>query len=199
VAFPASKYWLTTLFFRNSDGSGFSESYYNLQADVPDPTTPLDTMVTNRRNILNSNTHLFGARLSDPGKFRDIILPPIGTSFGVGQVDGMPMAFESAFLFRVAFDDNNVRPRTLHGFTNGDMDEASEFVVAGPTTSASVNTYWNHIKTTFKLILFNQQATTRYPTPFTDHAMVGFQYAHFRQHDIGRPFGLRRGRASPTA
>jgi len=196
MAFPASKYWHYTLFFRNLDGSGYSESYYNLQAEVADPISVLSEMITKRKAFLNSSHHLFTCRISDPGKHRDIILPPIGTPFGFGDIEGLPMAYESAFLFRLQFDDNNVRPRALHGFTNGDMDDSSEFVVGGPTTVTPINAWWDFMKDGFLMQLFNQTATVRYPTPFTDHKLAGFQYFHFRQHDIGRPFGLRRGRSS---
>lgn len=197
MAFPVAKYWQFVLFFRNTDGSGFSENYYILQADTHDPKTHVSSLLAKRRAFLNSSTNLFALRMSDPGKFRDIILPEIGSPFGVGDIDGLPMAFESGFLFRLQFADNNVRPRVLHGFTNGDMDDQSEFVVGGPTTVTPINTFWAFMISDFKLQLFNQAATTRYPTPFTDHVMEAFQYLHFRQHDIGRPFGLRRGRASP--
>lgn len=199
MAFPASTYWQLTLFFKNADASGFSESYYTRQADNPDPTALISDMLTKRKTILNENTELFTMRISDPGKYRDIILPTIGSPFGPGLVAGQPMAYESAFLFRLQFAENNVRPRAFHGFTEGDMDTVSQFIAAGPTTNTAVNAWFAWLIGTYKLCLFNQTATVRYPAPFTNHLLQTFQYFHFRQHDLGRPFGLRRGRASPAA
>lgn len=197
MAWPPNVFWEVTHFFQTVEASGWSEKQYWLQDDhTLDVKADVLSYSTERKKALNENITITHVRLSDPGKVRDQILITDPGNFGIGNISGQPMAYESALLYRLEFADNIVNTRLLHGFTEGDMGTDGFYLIGGPTGIGAGAVVAEWIAT--KMQSVNQVATGNRPTPYTPKAMQAGYVSHFRSHDIGRPFGLRRGRASPT-
>jgi hypothetical protein len=200
--------WYGQLFFRGSQSTGWSEGYY-LKASIGDSTTAksqIDAVATARLGLLNDTFEQVGVRLSRLDTLRDVysILPFAFTQGTLTSTEG-----EGDFghpgqcvLMRSLAEDGYASNRFLHGVPAEVIDSGFYDPLGGGAFKtawrAAMAAYFSALTANTQGVYFQRPAPP-VPIPNPRPILIKAWLAHAEQRlairQIGRPFGLSRGRS----
>jgi hypothetical protein len=187
--------WRGTLFAecKNAPG-GWSEEYW-IQSDTADAAMGLLLQLMDTRTPLMSINYVFKyARISDDSIRGDAVIKNILTGDGTGTIDHAGAPPEMAALIRVELEERHHAMRFLHGLSNDQYDVFFQIDSTKNNWGAAFADYLDFLKTNCKVFSKDFNAGTYKNRTITD---VGF--GKVREHRVGRPFALYRGRRAKAA
>lgn len=187
-----------TLFFSDSQKSGWSESYYFVGPSYQSASTALQGLIAVRLPIMHGSYQITGARISDTQGGRNSFLPDLGLPlFGQAAADQFLRPPPSlAALLRFEAGQKHRGHKFLRGFNlseiKGENLLSSSVITGFNDFAAEIVKNWSlRLQQVFH---HTGQKDTRGPVSFSQITAVVPIRACRRKP--GRPFGVPRGRIS---
>lgn len=186
-------------FFQCPEGGGFSEEYLADEADTPNPSVWAGGILTKRMDMLSDLYILKWVRISRPHDPRTLIrysaAPAIG-SHGTITDDAFERS-EVGALVKFYTSSGRYSTRIFRGIkdsaclADGTISPTDDWYTA-------LGTFLGYVIGTSKIGLINTRAIGTLPA-YTFEKYQASDILRTSTRDMGRPFGLRRGRSAASA
>lgn len=182
--------WRCTLFGQSKNvPGGWSEEYW-IQADTALNAVNLMNQLYPLRAALMSTQYVFTYfRVSDDNIRGDAQIEEISTADGSGLIDAAGAPPEMAALVRFELADRHHAMRFFHGLANNQYDNFFQILPAINGWDASFILLRDFLELNAVVWSKDFNAAT-----YHNRAIITATYGRVREHRVGRPFRLYRGR-----
>jgi hypothetical protein len=180
------------IFFRSTTAdAGWSERYWIAKPTYDDAMVEAQTMAQQRRDMMCINYAVVYIRISNDNIKGDAVVFEIPVGNQKGTIDKLPMTPTDAALVRLLLQDQHHAMRFFHGLAIDQMDNAFNILPLVNNWAAALLTFMTELQNNCVEWSKDFNAMT-----YRNRGILGYTFGRVREHKVGRPFGLYRGRSA---